>query len=113
MVSRKRMTKGTKAKAPRITYATLTITSKDDEAYDRAVTKVRANLGTHYSMYINGEKWASTGEEVGHRSPINTNLVVSYFPKGSRDDAKAAIDAARDAFPAWSSMPYTNRISIP
>jgi 1-pyrroline-5-carboxylate dehydrogenase len=111
MVSRKRVTKG-KKKVPRITYATLTITPKDDEAYDRAVTKVRANLGAHYSMYINGEKWSSTGEEVGHRSPINTNLVVSYFPKGGRDDAKAAIDAARDAFSAWSSRTYAKRISI-
>ena len=103
MVSRKRVTKG-KKKVPRITYATLTITPKDDEAYDRAVTKVRANLGAHYSMYINGEKWSSTGEQVGHRSPINTNLVVSYFPKGGRDDAKAAIDAAREVSDAYAGV---------
>ena len=63
-------------------------------------------------MYVNGEKWNSTGEEYTHASPLNTNVVVSYFPKGSRDDAKAAIDAARDAFHNWSSKKYKERISI-
>jgi len=95
---------------PKITYATLTITPKDDEAYDHAVKEVRAHLGAHYSMLVNAEKWNSTGEEFMHASPLNTNIVVSYFPKGSRDDAKAAIDAARDAFHNWSSKPYKERI---
>ena len=112
----RRSTKGrVKAKAskiPRITYATLAITSKDDEAYDAAALKVRANLGKQYSMYINGEKWVSTGETIGRPSPIDRDLVVSYFPKGSREDSKAAIDASRDAFPQWSSRPHKERISI-
>jgi 1-pyrroline-5-carboxylate dehydrogenase len=99
-------------KVPRITYATLAITPKDDEAYDKAVELVRGRLGEHYAMYINGEKWASTGEEMGHPSPVDTRVVVSYFPKGTRDDAKAAIDAAHDAFPKWSATPYKERITV-
>ena len=97
-------------KIPRITYATLTITPKDDQAYDKAVAQVRSRLGTRFEMYINGEKWASTGDEMPHASPVDTNLVVSIFPKGNRDDAKSAIDAARVAFPKWSSTPYKERI---
>ncbi len=115
MVSHKKSTKGgasRKSKTPKITYATLTITPKDDEAYEHAVKEVRARLGSHYSMYINGEKWNSTGEEYTHASPLNTDLVVSYFPKGSRDDVKAAIDAARDAFHDWSSKRYNDRVRI-
>lgn len=113
MVSHKKMNVvKAKGKISRITYATLTITSKDDGAYDMAVEKVRANLGKHYSMYINGEKWLSTGEAVGHPSPIDTGLVVSYFPKGGRDDSRAAIDAARDSFSLWSAKPYKQRISF-
>ena len=115
LVSHKKLAKrrtGKKSKTPKITYATLTITPKDDEAYDHAVEKVRAQLGTHYSMLINGEKWNSTGEEYTHASPVNTNTLVSYFPKGSRDDAKAAIDAARDAFHDWSSKRYNERVRI-
>ena len=112
--ARKKPRTGRKAgsKVPRITYATLSIAPKDDQAYDAAVVEVRARLGTRFSMYINGEKWASTGEEMTHPSPVDTRIVVSYFPKGSRDDAKSAIDAARDAFPKWSALPYKERIAI-
>lgn len=121
MVSEKKVRKraskaGTRSKAsskvPRITYATLKITPKDDEAYDRAVATVRNKLGSRFTMYINGEPWVSTGEEMSHPSPIDTTIIVSYFPKGTRDDVKSAISAARDAFPKWSGMPYKDRIGI-
>lgn len=113
--SRKAKTKSAKKsslKAPRITYATLKITPKDDEAYARAVVDVRGKLGSRFAMYINGEKWASTGEEMPHASPVDTRIVVSYFPKGTRDDAKSAIDAARDAFSKWSEIPYKEKTRI-
>ena len=102
----------TSPKAPRITYATLKITPKDDEAYDKAVALVRNKLGSHFTMYLNGEHWVSTGEAMPHPSPIDTQIIVSYFPRGTRDDAKSAISAARDAYPAWSAMPYKDRIAI-
>jgi 1-pyrroline-5-carboxylate dehydrogenase len=118
--ARKRVTKArtvrTKAKtglkAPRITYATLAITPKDDEAYEKAVALVRNKLGSRFTMYINGEQWVSTGEEMSHPSPVDTRIIVSYFPKGTRDDVKSAVSAARDAFPKWSSMPYKDRMAI-
>ena len=97
---------------PRITYTTLTVTPADDQAYDAAVTQVRAKLGTRFSMYINGEQWASTGEDMPHPSPIDTSKIVSCFPKGTRDDVKSAIDAADDAFAKWSALPYRDRIRI-
>ncbi len=99
-------------KAPRITYATLVITPKDDEAYTKAIEEVRHRLGSRFEMYINGEKWASTGEEMSHLSPVDTRILVSYFPRGTRDDAKSAVDAARDAFPKWSAQPYKERIRL-
>ena len=101
-----------RSKVPRITYATLKITPEDDEAYDKAVTFVRNKLGSRFTMYINGEQWASTGEEIAHCSPFDTRIVVSYFPKGTRDDVKSAISVARDAFPKWSAMPYKDRLII-
>jgi 1-pyrroline-5-carboxylate dehydrogenase len=99
-------------KAPRITYATLTVTPKDDAQYDRAVARVREQLGKHFSMYINGEERKSSGGEFAHPSPVNTNWVVSYFPKGTRDDARAGIRAARDAYPKWSAMDYRARVKL-
>lgn len=97
---------------PRITYATLAITPKDDEAYDKAVALVRGKLGSRFAMFINGEKWISTGEEAAHASPMDTRIVVSYFPKGTREDVKSAVAAAREVFPKWSALPYKDRIVI-
>ncbi len=99
-------------KAPRITYATLAVTPKDDETYDVAVGHVREELGKHFSMYINGEERQSSGGEFAHPSPVDTRVIVSYFPKGTRDDTRAAIRAAREAFPKWSAMDYRDRIKF-
>lgn len=100
------------ARVPRITYATMTITAKDDRAYEGAVGDVRRRLGTRFSMLINGEKWASTGELMSHASPVDTSIIVSEFPKGTRDDVKSAVAAARDAFSKWSTVPYKKRLQI-
>lgn len=97
---------------PRITYATLTVTPKDDAEYDHAVVRVREQLGKHFSMYINGEERKSSGGEFAHPSPVNTNWVVSYFPKGTRDDARSAVRAAREAYPKWSGMDYRQRVKL-
>jgi 1-pyrroline-5-carboxylate dehydrogenase len=112
-VRKKPMKASAKAgKVVRITYATLRITPEDDRAYDQAVEQVRAGLGGHFAMYVNGEKWVGTGEEVPHPSPINTGITVSHFPKGTRDDANAAVDAAQEAYSKWSDTPYRERLKL-
>src|SRR5208337_2523967 len=115
-MARKKTKSKTKSRAspkvPRITYATLKVTPDDDKAYDEAVEQVRAKLGNHYPMLINGENRAATGEEMAHVCPIDTGIIVSYFPKGTSDDVKAAIAAARDAYPKWAATPYKDRIAI-
>ena len=97
----------------RVTYATMKITPDDDRAYDSAVEKVRSKLGARFAMYINGEHWASTGEETPHASPVDTRLIVSHFPKGTRDDVKSAIDAARDAYPEMERHPLQRACEDP
>jgi 1-pyrroline-5-carboxylate dehydrogenase len=99
-------------KVPRITYATLKITPEDDRAYDHAVEQIRGRLGSRFAMYVNGERWIGTGEEASHLSPVDTSVVVSYFPRGTREDAKAAIDAARDACGKWGEEAYRERMKI-
>ena len=101
-----------KTKVPRITYATLKITPEDDRAYDQAVQQVHTQLGNRFAMFVNGERWVGTGEEVRHASPVNTSVIVSYFPKGTREDAKAAVDAARTAYSNWASRGYKERVKI-
>jgi len=99
-------------KIPRITYATLAVTPEDDKAYDAAVAKVRAELGKHFTNFVNGAARASRAGEFAHVSPVDTRSIVSYFPKGAREDTRDAIQAARAAFEAWSAMDYRDRIKI-
>jgi 1-pyrroline-5-carboxylate dehydrogenase len=98
-------------KVPRITYATLAITPEDDRAYDAAVSELRGRLGRHFTNFINGEA-RPAAEEVEHKSPVDTRIVVSCFAKGTREDVRDAIQAARAAFEPWSAMDYRERIKI-
>ncbi|CAG0950295.1 partial 1-pyrroline-5-carboxylate dehydrogenase, partial [Anaerolineae bacterium] len=101
-----------KTKLPRITYATLTVTADDDKQYEAAVANVRAQLGKHFTNFVNGEARESSVGEFAHASPVDTNCVVSYFPKGTREDVRAAIRAARQAYADWSATDYRDRIKI-
>ena len=79
----------------KITYATLRNDNEElHEAFERGMAKARAQLGKHYPNFINGEARQGEGEFEDH-SPINDGLVLGYFAKGTRQDAKDAIAAAR------------------
>ena len=99
-------------KVPRITYATLAITPDDDKKYDEAVASVRKELGKHFTNFVNGEPRTSTGGEGAHASPVDTRQVVSYFPKGTREDVKNAIQVAHEAYGKWGAMDYHDRIKL-
>ncbi len=104
---------GAKRKLPRVTYATLAVTEKDHAAYDAAAADIRAQVGTHYTNFINGQPVpAVEGAEQKHASPADSRLIFSYFPRGSREDTQRAIQAARQAAPGWAAMPYKDRIKI-
>jgi 1-pyrroline-5-carboxylate dehydrogenase len=100
------------APVPRITYATLAVTPDDDKQYETAVAKVRKQLGKHFSNYVNNAARVSSAGEFAHPSPVDTKMIVSHFPKGTREDTRYAIQAARVAFEKWSAMDYRDRITI-
>ncbi|MDQ0252987.1 aldehyde dehydrogenase (NAD+) [Evansella vedderi] len=58
---------------------------------------------TTYQNYING-KWinSESGETYTSINPANTEEVLGYFQSSTVEDVKKAIDAASEAFPAWS-----------
>lgn len=99
--------------APRITYSNLVLTEQDHGIYDAAVGHFREDLGTHYKNVINGVLMDSgTGGEQAHASPADTRLIVSYFPKGTRQDTIEAIRAARLATNEWGRASYQERIAV-
>ncbi|GIU94357.1 MAG: putative aldehyde dehydrogenase YcbD [Gaiellaceae bacterium] len=60
--------------------------------------------------YIGGE-WieSSSGETYEKRNPWRPSEVTGVYQASSAEDARAAIAAAREAFPAWSALPAAHR----
>ncbi len=96
----------------KVTYSTLA--SPDPELhqlYDEAVVNFRANSGQTFPLYIDGkERMAS--ETFAKVSPADLDLVMAHFQKGTEQDAKDAVAAARAAFPAWRDTPWQERVAI-
>ncbi|MFO7683736.1 MAG: aldehyde dehydrogenase family protein [Chloroflexota bacterium] len=96
----------------KVTYSTLA--SPDPrlhQLYDEAVVRAKAAFGKTYPIFINGEeRFAEKTFE--KRSPINLDWVMGHFQYGSAQDVDDAVAAAKAAFPAWSSRPWQERVSI-
>jgi 1-pyrroline-5-carboxylate dehydrogenase len=95
----------------KITYVTLFADESIHPKYESALKRFSKELGKHYPMQIEGR--AVTAEkEFEHRSPIDTSIVVGNFQLGGEEHARAAIEAARRAFPEWSKTPWEARVRI-
>ena len=96
----------------KLTYATM---FNPPEAlhlgFDKAVTKLKANLGKEYGMLINGRE-VFADEKFEDRSPVNTDWVLAVMQKGNASHAQMALEAARNAFPAWSHTPWQKRVAL-
>jgi 1-pyrroline-5-carboxylate dehydrogenase len=96
----------------KITYATLRADNEElHELFDRGAEKAGAELGEHHPNYVNGEPRHGAGE-FEDRSPIDASRVLGWFAKGTRQDVKDAIAAARAAAPRWAGTPWRERIAI-
>jgi len=61
--------------------------------------------------YIAGEWVESEGELVDVINPA-TQKLLAKFPMSTKDDIKAAIEAAKEAFPAWRATPPLARVRL-
>jgi 1-pyrroline-5-carboxylate dehydrogenase len=96
----------------KITYATLRADNEDlHAAFEDGVLAARARLGQSHANVIAGQERAGDGE-FELRSPIDTDLLVGRFARGTRQDVRDAIDAARAAQPAWRALGWARRIEI-
>ena len=96
----------------KLTYATMFNPPEElHTGFDKAVAKLKANLGKEYGMIIDG-KDVFADEKFEDRSPVNTNWVLARMQKGNATHAKMAIDAARKAFPSWSRTPWQKRVKL-
>jgi 1-pyrroline-5-carboxylate dehydrogenase len=100
---------GTKP-ARKITYVTLFADESLHPRYEAALRKLGGELGRSYPMYIGGKEVRSEAGEFEHRSPIDTSIVVGRFQIGTREHAKASIEAAKKGFEVWSAKPWQERV---
>ena len=96
----------------KLTYATMFNPPEAlHKGFDKAVAKLKANLGKEYGMIIDG-KDVYADEKYEDRSPVNTDWVLAKIQKGNTTHANMAIAAARKAFPAWSRTPWQKRVQL-
>ena len=63
--------------------------------------------------YIGGE-WCESADGATYEkhNPWRPSVVTGVYPASDADDARAAIAAAQEAFPAWSAMPAVQRATF-
>src|SRR6188472_74429 len=79
--------------------------------YEDALENIKSQFGRRYTMIING-KYLNTIETFVHTSPIDTRLILGYFPSGSAKHVQQAVNAAKKAFESWGKTHYKQRIDI-
>ena len=96
----------------KITYATLRNDNEELHAlYDAGVEKARARLGAHHQNWIDGA--GRDGEGTFElRSPIDRDILVGTFARGTRQDVVDAVAAARGAQKAWRAVPWQERLAL-
>jgi 1-pyrroline-5-carboxylate dehydrogenase len=96
----------------KITYATLRNDNEELHAlYEAGLEKAKGRLGEYHRNFVDGAERDGDGTfEV--RSPIDTDILVGTFARGTRKDVQDAIAAARRAQPAWFRLGWEKRLEI-
>ncbi len=89
--------------APEFSNEPLTDFSRAEsrEAMSQALEDVAAQLGEDYALVIDG-RHVQTRENIISRNPADPAQVIGKVSSASEDDAIAAVEAARKAFPHWA-----------
>jgi 1-pyrroline-5-carboxylate dehydrogenase len=95
----------------KITYATMSAEQMDDlhREMDEAVAAALKGFGATHPMFINGRP-VTAADEFEDRSPIDTRILLGRFQKGTREDVRQAIAAARAALAMWSRVSWEERV---
>ena len=66
-----------------------------------------------FGIFVGGEwRGSSSGRTYDKHSPWRPSVVVGTYAAADAADAAAAVDAAREALPAWSKLPADRRAAI-
>jgi 1-pyrroline-5-carboxylate dehydrogenase len=94
----------------RLTYATMfDPPAAMHERFDAALTEVRARLGGRHDLFLRGAD-VPAGQYVTRSSPIDHRIALGEFAVATEQDARAAMEAAHAAYPAWRATPPDERV---
>jgi 1-pyrroline-5-carboxylate dehydrogenase len=96
------------ANEPVLTYAPDTPERAEVEAKLAELAAQRHEL----TCTIGGDQKLGGGAEINVVQPHKTAHVLGTMGNATQDDARAAIEAARDATPAWRAMSFDDRAAI-
>lgn len=96
----------------KVTYATISADNEEMvKRYEEGIEKAKSWMGKDYPFYVNGQE-RNGGERAEERSPIDNDIVIGHFAQATRQDARDAVAAAKDAYPEWSQKPWQERVEI-
>ena len=74
---------------------------------------MKPSSARRYGNLIAG-RWveSSGGETFDSLNPADTSDVVGYFQQSTIEEARQAIEAARDAYPSWSDTSPSRRAEV-
>ena len=100
-----------KSELPRVTYSNISADFNPlHDWLDEAIPKFKDRLGGEWPNVIAGR--ADTGGETYEVfSPIDGELLIGRFVAADAAAVGRAVEAARGAFPAWSGMPWEERVA--
>jgi 1-pyrroline-5-carboxylate dehydrogenase len=81
------------------------------QAMEKALQKVRSELGREYQLRIGGE-YISTGDKLISVNPSKTSEVVGIHHKATPDLANRAVESASSYFTQWSRTPAQDRVRM-
>jgi len=96
----------------KVTYATLRADNEELHAqFEVGLAAARTILGAHHRNFVAGA-WRDGDGAFEVRSPIDRDLVLGTFARGTATDVDEAVAAARRAQPAWAARPWRERVAI-
>jgi len=96
----------------KLTYSTMFDPPPELHArFEAALAAIGPHLGAEHAMLIGGASERAT-RQFSVRTPIDSRRVLGRFQAGDAQHAAAAVGAAKRAFPAWSGMPWRERVAV-
>jgi 1-pyrroline-5-carboxylate dehydrogenase len=79
--------------------------------YNDAIEHIKSQFGRKYPLLIDGKEVRSV-KLFKHTSPLDTRIVLGYFPMGNLKHVNHAITSASKTFESWGTRDYQERLKI-